>query len=278
MCVEETISPSTSTSGTTRASNASWRRSSVGVARGPVAEAEVLAHRHALAPAAARPARESMNSCGPLRRERAVERDHDELAHPEAGDQVGLDVERGQQLGRGVGRHDRARVRLEGEHGVGAVDHLAVAEVHAVELADRDVARAALGIGEPGDLHVARNPTTGLSSAVRPRLGERDQAVARRAAARCPSAGAGDGHAVPRAARRVARERHRGQEVERVAERHDPLRVGVGDVEVADRGAAQLEAVGVAEVGDQRAHVGARAALDRERGAVVLAAGAARSA
>jgi hypothetical protein len=28
-----------------------------------------------------------------------------------------------------------------------------VAEVHAVELADGDVARAAFGIGEPGDLH-----------------------------------------------------------------------------------------------------------------------------
>ena len=47
-------------------------------------------------------------------------------------------LERGQELRRGVGRDDRARVRLEGQHGVGAADHLAVAEVHAVELADGD--------------------------------------------------------------------------------------------------------------------------------------------
>src|SRR5260370_28092393 len=38
----------------------------------------------------------------------------------------------------------------------------------------------------------------------------------------------------------------------------------VCDLERADRGAAQLQAVGIAEICDQRAHVGARAALDRE--------------
>jgi hypothetical protein len=36
----------------------------------------------------------------------------------------------------------RQRVRIEGEHGVGAPDHLAVAAVHAVERPDRDAARA----------------------------------------------------------------------------------------------------------------------------------------
>ena len=50
-------------------------------------------------------------------------------------------VERRDQLRRGVGRDDRARVRLERQHRVGAAHDLAVAEVHAVELADRDVAR-----------------------------------------------------------------------------------------------------------------------------------------
>ena len=39
------------------------------------------------------------------------------------------------------------RVRVEGQHGVRAADHLLVAHVHAVELAHRDVTLAALGIG-----------------------------------------------------------------------------------------------------------------------------------
>ena len=119
-------------------------------------------------------------------------------------------------FGAASGAIDRARVRLEGEHRVGAVDHLAVAEVHAVELADRDVAGAALGIGEPGDLHVARNPTTGLSSpsgrgsasAIRPSVVEQPHGAVRLA---------GHRHAVGRVAGRLALERHGGQEVERVA-------------------------------------------------------------
>ena len=36
---------------------------------------------------------------------------------------------------------------------VGAPDDLAVAEVHAVELAHREVARARARVGEPGDVH-----------------------------------------------------------------------------------------------------------------------------
>ena len=116
------------------------RAQQVGVALGLVAEAEVLPDRDLASP---RAADEHVvdELLRPLGGERAVERDHHQLAHAEAGDQVGLDVERGQQLRRGVGRDDLARVRLEGEHGVGAADHLAVAEVDAVELADRDVAR-----------------------------------------------------------------------------------------------------------------------------------------
>ena len=117
---------------------------------------------------------------------------------------------------------------------------------------------------------MSAEPYDGLEQPVRPRLGERDQAVLveqPHGAVRL----AGHRHPVGRVAGRLALERHGGQEVERVAERHDPLGVGVGDVEVADRGAPQLLAVGVAEVGDQHAHVGARGALDRERRAVLLA-------
>ena len=44
-------------------------------------------------------------------------------------------------FGAESGADHRARVRLEGEHGVGAADDLAVAEVHAVELAHREIAR-----------------------------------------------------------------------------------------------------------------------------------------
>ena len=47
--------------------------------------------------------------------------------------------------------------------------------------------------------------------------------------------------------------------------------------ERADRRAPQLDAVGVAEVGDQRAHVGPRRAGDRERRAVAVAPAAPRS-
>lgn len=39
-------------------------------------------------------------------------------------------------------------MRLEREHRVGVGDHLAVADVNAVEAADRDAPRARLGVGE----------------------------------------------------------------------------------------------------------------------------------
>src|SRR5689334_13858889 len=57
-------------------------------------------------------------------------------------------------------------MRLEGEHGVAAADHLAVAEVDAVEGADGHAARAGLGVLEVGDFHLG-NTTVGLSVSVR---------------------------------------------------------------------------------------------------------------
>ena len=71
-----------------------------------------------------------------------------------------------------------------------------MAEVHAVELAHRDVARAGLDVGEPGDLHAGAEAYDGLEHAVLTRLGERDQAVAVDAAARCPRPSPGDRHPV----------------------------------------------------------------------------------
>src|ERR671915_180867 len=56
-----------------------------------------------------------------------------------------------------------ARVWLEGQHGVRPADHLAVAEVHAVELADGEITWTPGGVGEPDDVHQPRKPTMGLS-------------------------------------------------------------------------------------------------------------------
>ena len=224
----------------------------------------------------------SMNSCARLGGERAVERDHDELARRRApAIRSALAVERGQQLRRGVGRDHRARVRLEGQHGVGAADHLAVAEVHAVELAHRELARPVLRVGEPGDVHQPRKPTTGL--ACRPRAARRGRSGRRRRAAarRCPSGRAVDGARRAAAPARPSspRQLDRRQEAERVVERRRAARGRRRRRRTAPiRGAPQLEAVGVAEVGDQRAHVGAGRALDRERRPGRRRATAARSA
>ena len=77
------------------------RAQQVGVALGLVAEAEVLPHRH-LRGAELGDQDVVDELLRPLGGERAVERDHHELAHAEPGDQVGLDLQRGQELRRGV--------------------------------------------------------------------------------------------------------------------------------------------------------------------------------
>ena len=77
-------------------------------------------------------------------RERAVERDHDQLLDARApAISSALRSSVVSSLGAASGRDHRERVRLEGQHGVRARDHLAVAEVDAVELAHGDAARAA---------------------------------------------------------------------------------------------------------------------------------------
>src|SRR3954469_2747646 len=134
----------------------------LGVALRPVAEAEVLPHRDALRP---EPLDEHVveEVLRAALAELAVERDDDDLLHAQSGHQLGLAVERGQQLRSGGRLDDRDRVRLERQHGVAAVDDPPVAEVDAVERADRHAAGAWLGVMERDRFH-PRNPTTGLST------------------------------------------------------------------------------------------------------------------
>src|SRR5204863_7374595 len=63
---------------------------------------------------------------------------HHQLLHAEPRDHVALYVERHEQLGQRVGADHRQGMRVEGQHGVGVVDHRPVAEVHAVEGPDGD--------------------------------------------------------------------------------------------------------------------------------------------
>ena len=72
------------------------------------------------------------------RLEALVEGDHDQLGDPQPLDHVALDLERHDQLRRGLRVDDAERMRLEGEHGVGALDHRTMADVDAVEGPDRD--------------------------------------------------------------------------------------------------------------------------------------------
>ena len=141
MWLEETVSPAASTSGTTRVSNSSCARRNSGVPRAPLPKRKFSPTDTCSAPS--RSISTSLHELlGALRGEALVERDHHELVHAEPGDQVALHREGADQLRRGLRMDHRQRVRIEGEHGVGAADHLAVAEVHAVERADRHAARA----------------------------------------------------------------------------------------------------------------------------------------
>src|SRR3954470_7394874 len=117
--------------------------------------------------------------------------------------------------------------------------------------------------------HLAAEAYDGLKGTVPTWLGQRDEAVGVAEADNALGVSQ-DRHAVAGPFRLVAVEIEGGEERERFVERQEPLRVGVGDVERPDAGPPQLEAVRVAEVGDQRSHVGAGRALDRERRPVFL--------
>ncbi len=102
MWLEDTTSPSTSTSVTTRVSNRPSPPSSAGSPPAPIAETKVLADRHVgrLQPADQHLVDELLRA---LSGELVVERDHDQLANAERGDQLDLGVEAHQQLRRRLG-------------------------------------------------------------------------------------------------------------------------------------------------------------------------------
>jgi hypothetical protein len=139
------------------------RTQQLGVAVGAVAEAEVLAYRDLLGPQL--PDQHVLDEAlGAAGGELAVERDHDQLLDSEPRDQVALDGQRRDQLGQRLGMENGQGMRFERQDGVAALDHLAMAEMNAVEGADRDLARAALSgrqVGEPGQLHSGANTTAG---------------------------------------------------------------------------------------------------------------------
>ena len=137
MWLEETISPSTSTSGTTRVSNRASAASIAGSPARAMAEAEVLAHRHVRR--AQRADQHVVDEL--LRPSGAANRSSNGIttssSTPSCDDQLRLGLEARQQLRRRLRPDHAQRVRLEREHRVAAADHLAVAQVDAVELADR---------------------------------------------------------------------------------------------------------------------------------------------
>src|SRR4051812_37037212 len=117
--------------------------------------------------------------------------------------------------------------------------------------------------------HLAAEAYDGLKGAVPTWLGQGDEAVGVAEADNALGVPR-NRHAVTGPFRLVGVEIERRQERERFVERRERLGVGVGDVEGADARPPQLEAVRVAEVGDQRSHVSAGRALDRERRPVFL--------
>ena len=118
-----------------------------------VAEAEVLADRYL--PGLKRAHEHLVHELG--RRatgEGGVEGDHDQLAHAQGGDQLGLALGPREQLGRVARGNHGNGVRLEGEHALGGVDHLPVAQVDPVEGAHRHAGSlAALHLRQGNDLH-----------------------------------------------------------------------------------------------------------------------------
>ena len=143
------------------------------------------------------------------------------------------------------------RMRVEGEHGVGPLDHLPVADVHAVEGADRDVGAGASAFGvwcqRMVDLLmlIGGHSSAQTASATGP-------VTATEARAGTPRLGRGG---------RPVRSARSGVSSQRL------------DPKGADRASGRSSlAVGVAERLDQGPDVGARRALDLEAGALVAVA------
>lgn len=140
-------------------------------ALGAVAEAEVLAHGDALG--GERPDEDVVDELlGRAGGELGAEGDDDQLLHAQRSYQLGLYGGRGEQLGSVVRGHHRHRVRIEGQHAVGAGDHATMAEVDPVEGAHGDLARTPGNVVEARDQHAAlaysAARASASSSAMRP--------------------------------------------------------------------------------------------------------------
>ena len=262
MCVEETISPSSSTISTTRVANAvcaaaaSRRR----CARWPKRKFSPTETHVA-------PSRSisswSMNSCAVCAMRSPSNGITISSSTPSAAIRSAFCSSVVSSFGADCGRDHGARVRLEGEHAVGAGDHLAVADVHAVELAHREAALPGRRIREPDDVHQPRKPTTGLRVAP-PRGSAR---AIRPSASRSRHDARWRGREPPRRARPWPRARRRARPPGRndsassspirrsssaSATSKSPIRVRRSSTQYASP-----------QVHDQRAHVGAGGALDR---------------
>ena len=115
---------------------------------------------------------------------------------------------------------------------------------------------AVLRVGEPGDLHQPRKPTTGLSVPPPARLGDGDQARVVAQAARALGARRRRRRRAPARRASLAVELDRRQEAR--AHRRAPISRSASASATSNAPIArapQLDAVGVAELGDQRAHV-----------------------
>ena len=144
------------------------------------------------------------------------------------------------------------RVRLEREHRVGVVDHLAVAEVDAVEGPDRDVAIAALGVGSWVTLmligrgcHSRARTTSGRSASPSRSADRHEPAVVGEAQRALRLGRGGEPLAVADARGLVRRQRALGQERQRLAPASSSSPAS-STLQRPDRGAPQPLAVGVA--------------------------------
>ena len=177
----------------------------------------------------------SMNSCARLRRERCRRTgSRSAPRRPRPAIRSAFCSSVVSSFGRGLRRHDRARVRLEGERRCRR--RAITSRWPACTPSNSPTARrrgAARRVRKPDGLHQPRKPTTGLrvapprgsARAIRPSASR-----SRTMPLACP------GTATPWAALRgcVALELDHRQERQRVVEADQALLVGVGDVEVAD--------------------------------------------
>ena len=278
MWLEETISPSTSTSVTTRVSK---RPSAASIAGSPAARwpKRKFSPTDTCVACSRSTSTWSMNSCGLWRANSSSNAITTSSRTPSVAISSTLASRLVSSFGAASGRITAQRVRLERQHRVAAGDHLAVTEVDAVELADGDPPRPRLRVLELRHLHcggslraiASRPPAVAAPAPARARASATSSpssGQAHRAAWRI--AGDIDRAAMPDRPGLGVVELERWQEVQRVDQRERAFGIGVCDIEGPDPRAAQLLAIGVAEVGDQAPDVGARRALDRIRAAVAV--------